>query len=158
MDGIVIDAETAALLESGASLIVATVDAEAMPCADRAHGVLVVDGGARLRVTVARDSTRLLANLAATRREALTATEVAVFTSVQAKGAAAAIEAETADDRARRVRYLEAFHAAVREVDNATDDELARMTPNDFVVFEMTVVELYDQTPGPTAGRKLAPA
>lgn len=153
----VIDAETAALLESGASLIVGTVDADAMPCANRAYGVLVLDDGARLRVTVSRDSTRMLGNLAATGRVALTATEVAVFTSVQAKGVAGEVEPETADDRARRERYLAAFHEAVRVVDNATEEQLARMTPREFVVFEMTVAELYDQTPGPTAGKKLAP-
>src|SRR5690349_22265820 len=52
----VIDAEAAALFESGRSLIVCTIDEQGMPDAARAWAIKVLDGGERLRISISDDA------------------------------------------------------------------------------------------------------
>jgi predicted pyridoxine 5'-phosphate oxidase superfamily flavin-nucleotide-binding protein len=154
----VIEPEVAALLETGVSLIVCTVDAQGMPDANRAWSTKVLDGGARLRITISDDSHGLIDNLHATGRLAITYTEIEVLTSYQVKGRMTSeIGPESGDDAARRAAYIEAFCANVKHVNGTPRELLDRLMPSSFLVFEMDVDEVFDQTPGPSAGRQLAP-
>ena len=153
-----IDAEAAALFESGVSLIVCTVDARGMPDAGRAWSAKVLGGGTRLRISVSDDSETLIANLAATGRVAVTFTEIEELTSYQVKGhLTSALGPESSDDRARREAYITEFAGNVNRVDGTPLETIDRLMPRAFVVFEMDVDEVFDQTPGPAAGRQLAP-
>ncbi len=154
-----IDDKSAALLESEVSLYVATVDLTGAPDAERAFALQVLDGGTRLRVSVAADAHTLQANLAATGVIAITGNEIVHNTAVQVKGhVVGPVGPETADDRARRQLHITAFSHVVHQSIGTPYDVIDRRMPREFVVFEVTVEEVYDQTPGPSAGRRLAPA
>jgi predicted pyridoxine 5'-phosphate oxidase superfamily flavin-nucleotide-binding protein len=153
----VIDAAGTELFESGSALIVATVDAENRPEAARAWGVQVLDGGTRLRVILGTDAERTLANLGATGRVAVTATNVTNHESLQAKGIGTNDGCETAADQARRQSFTTEFFRLVSETDGVPVELLERLLPDAYVTFEMTVEEVFDQTPGPVAGRQVAP-
>ena len=153
-----IDDESAALLESEVSLYVGTVDASGAPNADRAFALQVLDGGTRVRVSVPADSQTLQENLAATGVVAITGNEIVNNTAVQLKGrVAGSPEPETADDRARRQQHVTAFTRVVHEYMGTGYDIIDRRMPRDFVVIEVAVDEVYDQTPGPSAGKRLSP-
>jgi hypothetical protein len=153
----VIDAAGTELFESGCALIVGTVAADNTPEATRAWGAEVLAGGTRLRVIVDAAAQRTLANLGATGRVAVTATDVTNYASLQAKGIGANDGCETAADRARRQVFTTEFFARVAETDGVPVELLERLLPDAYVAFEMTVEEVFDQTPGPAAGRQLAP-
>jgi hypothetical protein len=153
----VIDPKAAALLEADSSLIVGTVDATGMPDANRAWSVRVHDGGTRLRVVVADDATTLCENLRATGRFALTATNIITNESVQVKGDATPPGPETEEDRASRERHTDDFKDAVRRAENTADEYISKVIPRSFAAFDVTVHEVFDQTPGPAAGRQTAP-
>ena len=154
-----IDDESAALLESEVSLYVGTVDASGAPDAERAFALQVLDGGTRLRVSVPADAHALRANAVATGVVAVTGNEIVHNTAVQVKGRVVGpVGPETADDRARREQHVTGFMRVVHEYDGTSYDIIDRRMPREFVVFEMTVEEVYDQTPGPAAGKRLAPS
>jgi hypothetical protein len=155
----VIDAESAALLQAEVSLYVATVDESGAPNAERAFALQVLDGGTRVRVSVPADNHVLQANLAATGVVAITGNEIVHNTAVQIKGRVAGPAGpETAADRARREQHVAAFVTVVHDSLGTSPDVIDRRMPREFVVFEVTVEAVYDQTPGPSAGRRLAPA
>jgi hypothetical protein len=154
----VIEPEVAALLSTGVSLIVCTVDVQGMPDANRAWSTQVLDGGTRLRVSISDDSHGLIENLRATGRLAVTYTEIQELTSYQVKGRVTSeIEPESAADRTRRETYITEFAANIHRTDGTALDLIDRLMPRSFLVFEMDVEEVFDQTPGPSAGRQLAP-
>ena len=153
----VIDAAGTELFESGSALIVATVDADNIPEAARGWGVEVLDGGTRLRVLLGGDDERTLANIGATGRIAVTATNVTNHVSLQAKGIGTTDGCETAADQARRRAFTAEFFRLVSETDGVPVELLERLLPESFVAVEMTVEEVFDQTPGPVAGRQVAP-
>jgi hypothetical protein len=155
----VIDDESAALLQAEVSLYVATVDAAGAPDAERAFALQVLDGGTRVRVSVPADNLVLQANLAATGAVAITCNEIVSNQAVQVKGrVAGAAGPETDDDRARREAHVTAFVRVVHDYMGTSPDIIDRRMPREFVVFNVAVEEVYDQTPGPSAGRRLAPA
>lgn len=150
-----LDTDVVELLESGCSLIVGTVDDQTQPEAARGWGLQVLGDGTSLRVLVAADAEVTLANVARAALVAVTGTSVATFRSIQAKGRALVVEPATGDDQQRHDRYFDAFTTAVHETEGTALELLRRMQPSAVVVFTMTVEDLYDQTPGPTAGQRL---
>lgn len=152
-----IEPEVAALFEGPSSLIVGTADAHAHPEAIRAFGAQVVAAD-RVRVLLAADAHRTLANLAGGSAIAITATDIATNASVQVKGHAAPVEAETAADRVRHERYIGEFFGVINETDGTPYELLQRLRPGSLVALEVSVEEQFDQTPGPAAGRSLLTA
>jgi hypothetical protein len=157
VDQPLIEPEVAALMESGCSLIVGSVDASGGPEATRGFGLRVVRDEGLLRVIVAADALRTHDNLRTVGVVALTATDVATLRSTQAKGRAVSVEAATDADRAVFARYHDEFFTALHETDGTALDLVVRMLPADIVAFVMTVDEVFDQTPGPAAGVRVAP-
>jgi hypothetical protein len=151
-----IEPEVAALFEGPSSLIVGTADAHAHPEAIRAFGAQVVADD-RLRILLAADAHRTLANLAGGGAIAITATDVATNASVQVKGRAAPAEPETPADRDRHERYLAGFFRVISESDGTPYELLQRLSPGPLVALEISVEAQFDQTPGPAAGRSLLP-
>ena len=149
--------DEANVLESPASTIVGTVDAEGLPHASRAWGTWVLGGGTRLRFLVPASDGRTAANVAATGRVAFTSTIVDTLRSVQGKGRGATVVGPaTADDRVLHERYATAFFQAVHDTDGTDISALRNMLPGDLVVVECEVEAVFDQTPGPTAGTCLS--
>ena len=151
-----IEPEVVALLESGASTMIGTVDADGKPAGMHAVGIKILDDGT-LRVAINAEEPEILENLRTTGVVALGATDVPTLRSVQVKGRALAVEPVTAEDRIRAEHYLATFFQAVHDTDGTPLELLARLVPRDLVALVMTVEELYDQTPGPQAGASLMP-
>jgi hypothetical protein len=143
------------LMESGCSLIVGTVDADGLPDATRGWGALVLDGGAQIRLLLAANAAVTVRNLRSTGRIALTATNFATYESVQVKGVVLAVEEATEADRARFERFCAACEETLHEITEAPIELLMRMEPSGVVACVMTADELFDQTPGPGAGKCL---
>jgi hypothetical protein len=155
---VLIDDGDAALLESPCSLIVGTVDETGLPDATRAWGVEVLADREHVRVVLDADAKASLANVASTHAFALTATDVSTFMSVQIKGRVVSVEPESDADRARRENFIDGFARAVNATDGTPVELLLRMKPCAFVTVVATIEDAFDQTPGPTAGRRRAPA
>jgi hypothetical protein len=153
-----IQGEVAALLQSPCSLIVGTVDASGLPAATRGMGLELLDGGARVRLILSDAATIAIENLRTTRRIALTGTEVATLVSFQVKGHAQSVDEGTKADAEFVNAYLDRFFQAVHDADGSEIAKLERLRPHGHVAVVFDVEEIYDQTPGPNAGRSLTAA
>jgi hypothetical protein len=152
----VIEPEIVELLESPCAQIVGTVDDDGLPDASRGWGALVHDDGRRIRLLVASNAATTIRNLRTTGRIAFTATQFLTLRSVQVKGIAVAVEDPDEDDRARFTQFCAGCARALHEIDDTPEELVSRMVPSDVVACVMTVDELFDQTPGPGAGTRLA--
>jgi hypothetical protein len=136
---------------------VGTVDPTGMPEAARGWGLRVLPGGERARVLVAADAERTLANLRSTAVVAVTGVSVETLESVQVKGRATLVEPAGAEDQERADRYVDAVLAELERVEGTPRERTHRLVPAGFAAFEMELESVFDQTPGPLAGRRLAP-
>ena len=147
--------ELTRMVESGAGLVVGTVSVDGAPRADRAWGVSVVDPGERrIRFVMSADDTAVLEHLESG-NVSLTGAEVSTFHSVQFKGRPVVVESPTADDIEMARTQSERFFEMVNRVDGNPIEQLRRMLPLETVAVEMIVTEMFDQTPGPSAGSAL---
>ena len=87
---------------------------------------------------------------------AVTGGDVATLQSKQIKGRAVALDAPTEHDRALIEMHVEGFFGAVERVDGIPRELLRYLVSDDFDMVTVEVAELYDQTPGPTAGDLVA--
>lgn len=158
---VLIDPETVAFLETGCALLVGTTDPDGAPVATRGWGCRVVEqatGRARLRVVLAADDPRGVEHGVVGDRVAVTATSVRTLRSVQLKGRVVAMEPATAADDEVAEAYCEAFFTDITETDGTPRAVLERMRPVGHLVWVTELDEVYDQTPGPAAGRALPAA
>jgi hypothetical protein len=153
-----LDDDVREFLEGGSSTIVGFVTADGVPFATRGWGSQIV-GPAELRVLVGAGP--LVAGgrgpiLAEPFAIAVTGADVRTLHSVQAKGVVVALEPPTAEDLERSARFCDEFFTAVRETDGIERERMDRLVPDDLLACTVEVDELYDQTPGPGAGARLA--
>lgn len=151
-----LDADTTALVQGGSGLLVGTVRSDGVPYASRAWGLEVVTPDPlRVRLLLDPHETEVLANLETGCPVAVTAADVKTFRSVQLKGTSrGAVPRRTADGD-RFDRYVAEFFGDIEESDHKPRDLIERLRPADVVAVEIDVTEVYDQTPGPAAGRSL---
>ena len=150
------DPELTQFLESGCSTIVGLVTVDGEPFATRGWAIEVLDEG-RLRVLVGAGA------LAAAGRApggppfliAVTGAEVHTLRSVQVKGTAHDLEPPTSADLERSRAFCDEFFADVESADGIPRHLMDRLVPTDLVALTVDVAELYDQTPGPSAGAPL---
>lgn len=145
--------DLAAFLDSGVSMLGGSANEDLVPEAFRVWGASV-DGG-RIRALVSSDAGQTLASLRAGGLICLNISDPLTFRSIQVKGRAIgpAEPPGPADVECMR-RYGETFGAAA--VERGIPPLLLEST-RPLSVFAVTVEidELYDQTPGPTAGARL---
>ncbi|HVX31899.1 MAG TPA: pyridoxamine 5'-phosphate oxidase family protein [Solirubrobacterales bacterium] len=143
------------LLLAGAATIVATRDAEMRPALTRGWGVALAADGGRLALCVeAPPGSRVRANLEANGEIAVTCSRPTTYRTVQVKGVAE-IVGEPDAERLRAVRaQVGAFSAEVAQLGLPADAGEALLADE---LLAVTVVprEVFDQTPGPTAGARL---
>ena len=154
------EAETRAMLESGCSLIAATVSADGAPNATRVWGLHLRGADSRLvEVTLDETDSVAAADLDATAVIAITGADVRTLRSVQLKGRATGERRQASDDDVARTRaFCDAFFTAVVEIDGTDRALLERLRPPSLTVYTVEIDEVFDQTPGPTAGAALSPA
>src|SRR3954468_15074331 len=148
--------DVANLLEAGPSINIGTVDRTGLPDVTRGWGTWVLHDPERVRVLVPALGARTLENVADHGPIALNATEVETHRSFQLKGRVTAVEPATRDDLALGVEYRRRFFAAVKETEAIDLELIERMVPETFVALEFEVDDVFDQTPGPTAGKRIA--
>jgi hypothetical protein len=152
-----IDAAMRAFLESGCALLVGTTDADGRPHAARGWGLDVLsDQPPTVRVLVDGRDEVGLANLAAGSAVAITATSVRTLVSTQLKGHADGLEVATELDAERVDRYCDAFFTDIEETDGTPRATVERIRPATFAATTIVVAQLFDQTPGPGAGARVA--
>ena len=150
-----IEAEDRAILEGGGSGIVAGgADADGMPFVARGWAIWFPTAAPdRVRVVVSADQG--FDPSVVGRRVGVTASDVATLVTRQIKGPVHEFGPATPEDLEAMSRQTPAFFEAIHETDGNSLSLLRRLLPAEVVAIEMTVDEVYDQTPGPGAGGSL---
>lgn len=151
-----IGTDDAKWLEGGTSGVVGTVADDGVPDASRTWGQWTLASGTRVRCLLPSTEETALRNLRGNGRVALNVTDVRTLKSIQVKGRATTVEAPTADDLALHERYVAEFFAIVHETDGTPLELLRNMLPAELTAAELVVEEVFDQTPGPGAGKAMA--
>lgn len=137
-------------------MIVGTVDAAGEPFATRGWGLNVLAGEpVQIRVLVDPDEVQALTNLRTTGRVAVTATSVVTASSLQLKGRLCDIEPALDSDIERAARFCDDFFGDVVETDRTPREIVERLRPERYVACIIDVEDVYDQTPGPSAGTSM---
>jgi hypothetical protein len=142
-------------VQSGLSVIVATADSEHVPSCCRAVAIRTNDDFETVTVYLpAATSHETLANIATTRRLAVACSEISSHETTQIKGVTRAVRLAPASDEAFVRERLEAFAATLDTIGlpKRVTRSLAHWPA--FAV-DVTVEEVFDQTPGPNAGNQL---
>ncbi|MCU1502767.1 MAG: hypothetical protein JWM12_2121 [Ilumatobacteraceae bacterium] len=152
--GALIDDELARFVRGPVASFLATADALGTPDAARVYGVVAI-GGDRLRVLISSDAETALRNAVPGASMAVLVTDITNYRSVQWKGSI--VEAnvpQTPGDLALIDEYLQRFAAASPLV-GIPSDVCWRMFPLATVAVVVQAEEMFDQTPGPAAGRRV---
>jgi general stress protein 26 len=148
----VIPPEIALLVESGAASWAATTDGEGNPEATRVVGTQVRDNGRALTIYLPTEqSARTLRNLEDTREIAVFFASQTKYRAVQVKGEVVAIRESRVADRKIQEAYKKKFIEMAVAV-GVPPALVGRLAYWPSTAVDLSVRELYDQTPGPKAG------
>jgi hypothetical protein len=143
------------LLGTGVSVMVGTRDASLVPECTRAWGIRV--GGTRESVTIflsKRIAGKTIDNLRDNGQIAVTCTRPTDHITCQLKGHVGGMQTVTSSDREVSRRWHLEFMAELRAIGVPSALCEAWNTEPDLAV-EIAVAEVFDQTPGPGAGKKI---
>jgi hypothetical protein len=139
----------------GLSTIVATVGESGMPSCCRAVGVKVGDDEQTATVWVpVPTSQETITNLAVNPRIAVVLSEPQTHVTVQIKGISRSVRLATADEREHVARQMERFGAAL-DVIGLPRRVTNRINRWPAFAIELEIEHVFDQTPGPKAGREV---
>ncbi|HKR66982.1 MAG TPA: hypothetical protein VJZ00_24860 [Thermoanaerobaculia bacterium] len=143
-------------VEKGISIIIGTVDADGVPSTCRAIALNTRDNFDSVTVYVpAATSQETLANVATTRRVAVVCTAPLSHESVQIKGVTRGVRLAPATDQAFVADRLEGFADVLQEI--GLPRRVTRsMAHWPAFAIDVSVEEVFEQTPGPKAGTPLA--
>lgn len=143
-------------VEGGISVIVGTADADKIPTCCRGIALTTKDNFETVTVYVpAATAQEMIANIATTRRVAISASEPLSHGSIQIKGVSRGVRlAPPSDEELVRTR-LHQFADVLSEL-GLPRRVTHRIAHWPAFAIEVSVEEVYDQTPGPKAGAPLA--
>lgn len=151
-----LSAELIAFIESGLSVLVGTRDANLMPETVRGVGVVPRADGRSVRIYIpAANGARTLDNLRDNGHVALTMSRPSTHETVQLKGTVTSVTDAGDHDRALVDRYLATF-AEVLSYCGMAQNLTRRLCNWPAAVIDMHVTDVFQQTPGPGAGERLA--
>ena len=157
-----LSSDQAAFLQGPVSINLAASGPDGWPCVARAQGCVVARDRRTLTVLIATSTARaLLDALAAGSAIAVVFARPLTHVTLQLKATHATRVAVTPALRTCNGRYAEAFGAELGSLgySDAMVQGLVRMlTAPDMVALRLAPEAIYDQTPGPNAGRRLEPA
>ena len=143
-------------LEGGISVIVGTADADKVPTCCRGIAVATKDNFETITVYVpAATGQEIIANVATTRRVAVGLTIPRTHGSIQIKGVSRGVRLAPASDEGFLRTRLHQFADALAEF-GMPRNVVQRFTHWPAFAIDVTVEEVFDQTPGPKAGQPLA--
>ena len=150
-----IDDDLGRFIQGPVSAFLGTADAVAVPDCTRLAGLAALDRR-RLRVLIAAEARTARANARTGARASILVTDITTYRSVQWKGrVVSAGEERTPGDVALLHRHVEAFGRGSIEV-GIPSDLVWAMFSVEVVPLVVEVDAVYDQTPGPGAGRRMA--
>ena len=142
------------MMLGGVAIVVATGGPDGRPALTRGWGPQYDESKATLTLAVtAPAGSPTLANLEWNGAIAVTVSEPLTYRTVQMKGVVEHVEAPSEDTRARARQHLDRFVADVAQLGIAHGAD--RLFHGDLRSVSFVVEELYEQTPGQNAGRKL---
>jgi hypothetical protein len=149
--------ELADFVESGVSILVGTADSRLRPACMRALGAQVARDRQTVTVYLPEATSRAtLANLASTGRIAVAFSRPLDHRAIQIKGTCLGTRPATSDDRAVQERYRAAYFEQLHAV-GVPRARARRFAWWPSVAVDVAVGEVFEQTPGPAAGRRLSP-
>lgn len=139
----------------GASLLVGTADAELRPTTCRAVAIRGNDDFSQLTVYIPMlTGHQTIANIATTRRLAVSCSDIPTHVTVQFKGSSRAVRVARQDEADTVTAYISQF-AEVLELVGVPRHKTRSFTHWPCFAVDVDVQEIYDQTPGPRAGSPL---
>jgi hypothetical protein len=152
----VLDPEVVEFVHGGVAIGVATRDDELRPEFSRAWGPRVAADGRSLRLCVtAPEGSQMRTNLEGNGAVAVGFSPPTIARAVQVKGAATRIDEPEAADLERVERHLQSFVAECERIGASAELSRRMFARSGLVAVEFSIDEVFDQTPGPTAGRRL---
>jgi hypothetical protein len=142
-------------VETGLSFFVGTVDAEGFPAACRAYALRSNDDFSVVTVYVPVNvSQETIANVATTRRVAIGATHPIDHGSIQIKGTTRGVRLARPEEEAFVQKRLEEY-TDLLDMIGVPRRIMRGVTHWPAFAIDVTVEELFDQTPGPRAGEPI---
>jgi len=152
----VLDPGVVEFIHGGVAVGVGTRDGELRPEFARGWGPEVSADGRSLRLCVAApEGSRMRANLEGNGAVAVGFSPPTIARAVQVKGVAAAVGEPEADDLERVERHVRSFVAEAERIGAPAELSRRMFVGTGLVAVEFSIDEVYVQTPGPTAGRRL---
>lgn len=135
-------------------MVVATVDGNGVPIASKGYGAVPVDDST-LWVFFSASDAGLTDHVHPSSLLAVTSGNVFTFKSVQFKGVVESVAPSTPDERDLAVESLRRLNERIAQLQNVETEHFDRRIPSAFLTCTMRVTEIFDQSPGPNAGRPL---
>jgi len=135
-------------------VVVATVDGNGVPIASKGYGAEPVDD-ATLWVFFSASDAGLTEHVRPSSLLAVTSGNVFTFKSVQFKGVVESVAPSTPDEHELAVESLRRLNERIAQLQNVDPEHYDRRRPSAFLTCTMQVTEIFDQSPGPNAGRPL---
>lgn len=143
-------------MEGGNSVIVGTVDADGVPACCRGIAVATRDGFETITVYVpVATAQETVANIATTRRVAVALTDILSHASLQIKGVARGVRLAPASDEAFVRSRLHQFADTLDRIGQPRR-VTHRIAHWPAFTIDVSVEQVFEQTPGPKAGTPLA--
>jgi len=152
----VLDVGVVEFIHGGVAVGVATRDDVLRPEFARGWGPEVSADGRSLRLCVAApEGSRMRANLEQNGAVAVGFSPPTIARALQVKGVASRVDEPEAADLERVGRHVRSFVAEAARIGAPEELSLRMFVGTGLVAVELSVDEVFDQTPGPTAGRRL---
>ena len=143
-------------VRSGVAVTVATRDADLRPALTRGWGLELSDDRGTLTLCVAAPpGSRARENLERTGAIAVGVSPPTIARAAQLKGSVVALREPSRDELERAVRHVSLFADEVEQIGLPGQVALRMHVAADLVAVTVAVDEIFDQTPGPAAGRPL---
>jgi Pyridoxamine 5'-phosphate oxidase len=152
----VLDPAVIEFIHGGVAVGVATRDDDLRPEFARGWGPAVSADGRSLTVCVsAPEGSRMRANLEQNGAVAVGFSPPTIARAVQVKGVATVVGDPEAADLDRVERHVQSFVAEAERIGAPAELSQRMFVGAGLVAIQFSVDEVFDQTPGPTAGRRL---
>jgi hypothetical protein len=151
----VIDVELRSFIEADRAIVVASRNKDLVPHSQRAWGPRVSEDGRSIELFVDRPAaTTTVANLRDNGRIAVCLTQIDTNRSVQLKGRCVEVGDPEADDWSAIEEHRQGFTRATAML-GFPADMIRNLWSTQVVKLRFVVDDIYDQTPGPKAGKPL---